>query len=202
MSHLARLYPPIRQKTRQNTPKPAKKGHYIFYNPPKGSTAVFYIKILRRPCEGGCDRRAQVEDELSQAEHQHDLDLDDRAERQGIAWASWVPRGLTCDEHSLLKFLRDKASGHTSAALFLYSKRRLFHMLRQGGVPEDQALQLLANYRRPFPGFYEPDDLAYAEDEEKTGQPAAPAAEQVAEAGAEQGASQDAATANTPGAGG
>ena len=122
-------------------------------------------------------RGAQVRDELSQAEHLHNLDLDDRAERQGIAWASWVPRGLTCDEHSCLKFLRDRVAGHTNAALTLYSKRRMFDLLRQGGVPEDQALQLLANYRRPFPGFYEPDDLAYAEDVQETGEAVAPAAE-------------------------
>ena len=122
-------------------------------------------------------RGAQVRDELSQAEHLHDLDLDDRAERQGIAWASWVPRALTCDEHALLKFLRDKVAGHTSAALTLYSKRRMFNLLRQASVPDDQALQLLANYRRPFPGFYEPDDLAYAEDEQKSEETVAPAAE-------------------------
>ena len=38
-------------------------------------------------------------------------------------------------------------------------------MLLKGGVKEDEALQLLANYRRPYPGFYEPNDLPYAEEE-------------------------------------
>ena len=122
---------------------------------------------------------AQVDDELSHAEHEHNLDLHDRAERQGIAWASWVPRALTCNEHALLKFLRDKVTGHTTAALILYSKRRLFDMLRQAGVPDDQALQLLAHYRRPFPGFYEPDDLPYAEDEVKIQQTVASTAEAI-----------------------
>jgi len=130
-------------------------------------------------------RGAQVRDELSQAEHQHDLDLDDRAQRQGIAWASWVPRALTCDEHSLLNFLRDKVAGHASAALILYSKRRLFDLLRQGGVPEDQAMLVLANYRRPYPGFYEPDDLPYAEDEQKSEETIAPASQPTGSAESE-----------------
>jgi hypothetical protein len=49
----------------------------------------------------------------------------------------------------------------------------LFDLLRQGGVPEDQAMLVLANYRRPYPGFYEPDDLPYAEDVDPAEQPAA-----------------------------
>ena len=136
-------------------------------------------------------RGARVDDELSQAEHEHNLDLDDRAQRQGIAWASWVPRGLTCDEHALLKFLRDKASGHTSAALILYSKRRMFDMLRQGGVKEDEAMQLLANYRRPYPGFYAPNDLPYAEDEEKSKAVVADAPKHPAKTQVEQDPSRD-----------
>jgi hypothetical protein len=146
-------------------------------------------------------RGAQVRDELSQAEYEHNLDLDDRAQRQGIVWASWVPRALTCDEHSLLKFLRDKVAGHASAALILYSKRRLFDLLRQGGVKEDEAMQLLANYRRPYPGFYEPDDLPYAEDEEKVEAPVADGPEQAPEVKDERTDSQDAEPAIVPTAG-
>jgi hypothetical protein len=54
----------------------------------------------------------------------------------------------------------------TNGTLIHYSKRQMFNLLRKGGVKEDEAMQLLANYRRPHPGFYEPDDLPYAEDEE------------------------------------
>ena len=141
--------------------------------PPPGPTDAAEVERRHRI------RGAQVDDEL------RNLDLDDRAERQGIAWASWVPRALTCDEHALLKFLRDRVAGHTSAALILYSKRRLFDMLRQAGVPEDQAMQHLANYRRPFPGFYEPDDLPYAEDEQKSEETVAMVSEATDSAGSE-----------------
>jgi len=40
-------------------------------------------------------------------------------------------------------------------------------------------MQLLANYRRPYPGFYEPNDLPYAEDEESGEGQVAPAPEQA-----------------------
>jgi hypothetical protein len=152
----------------------------------KGDTNIAFRMALKMgmltttpgPIEAGeVERRrrirgAQVQDELSHAEYQHNLDLHDRAERQGIAWASWAPRGLTFREQSLLKFLRDKVAGRTNGALILFSKRQMFDMLRQAGVAEDQALQLLANYRRPHPGFYEPDDLPYAADEHETVAPA------------------------------
>jgi hypothetical protein len=58
----------------------------------------------------------------------------------------------------------------------------MFNMLLKGGVKEDEALQLLAHYRRPYPGFYEPDDLPYAEEEEKEAeQPVGSAPEQHAD---------------------
>jgi hypothetical protein len=99
-----------------------------------------------------------------------------------------------------------------NGALIHYSKRQMFNMLRKGGVAEDEAMQLLANYRRPHPGFYEPDDLPYAEDEENGSAPVADAsqppteakAEQPAEAKAEQTglqASHDMAPASVPDAG-
>jgi hypothetical protein len=131
-------------------------------------------------------RQAQVRDELSQAEYQHDLDLHDRAEKDGVAWASWAPDRLTFHEQSLLKFLRDRAAGRTSGALFLLGKRQMSDMLREAGVAEDQVTQLLANYRRPYPGFYEPDDLPYAEDQETAEQVATTAAEGPAQSNAEQ----------------
>ena len=58
-----------------------------------------------------------------------------------------------------------------TGTLIHYSKRDMFNMLVKAGVKEDEAMQLLANYRRPYPGFYEPDDPAYAEDAENA-QPA------------------------------
>jgi hypothetical protein len=61
----------------------------------------------------------------------------------------------------------------TNGALIQYSKREMFEMLLKGGVDKDEAMQLLANYRRPYPGFYDPNDLPYAEDAEKAEQPAA-----------------------------
>jgi hypothetical protein len=137
-------------------------------------------------------RGARVEDELSQAESRFDLDLHDRAEREEIAWSERALRRLSYDEQSLLNFLRDKAAGRTNATLIHHSKRQMFDMLLKGGVKEDEALQLLANYRRPYPGFCEPHDLSYAEDEQKGEAPVADAAEQITEAKAEETGSQDA----------
>ena len=131
-------------------------------------------------------RGARVEDELSQAESRFDLDLHDRAEREEIAWSKRALQRLSYDEQSLLQFLRDKVAGRTHATLTPYSKRHIFTILLKGGIGENEALQLLAEYRRPYPGFYEPDDLPYAEDEEKGEGPVADAAEQSAEAKVEQ----------------
>ena len=86
----------------------------------------------------------------------------------------------------------------TNGTLIHYSKRQMFNLLLKGGVKEDEAMQLLANYRRPHPGFYEPNDLPYAEEGENAEAPAAPAPEQPAEAKAERPDSQDAGTATAP----
>jgi hypothetical protein len=53
-----------------------------------------------------------------------------------------------------------------------YSKRQMFDMLKKGGVKEDEALQLLGNYPRPYPGFHDPNDLPYAGEVEKAEAPA------------------------------
>ena len=66
-----------------------------------------------------------------------------------------------------------------NGVLIHYSKRHMFDMLLKGGVKEDEALRLLAHYRRPYPGFYEPNDLPYAEDEESGEGQVAPAPEQA-----------------------
>ena len=73
----------------------------------------------------------------------------------------------------------------TNGTLIHFSKRQMFNMLRKGGVPEDEAMQLLANYRRPHPGFYEPDDLPYAEDQENADVAITPASESIASAESE-----------------
>ena len=101
-------------------------------------------------------------------------------------------RHLTDWERGVLTKARQKAvlegniifHGHvlpvprgTNGTLIHYSKRNMFNMLRKGGASEEEAMQLLANYRRPYPGFYEPDDLPYAEDEQEGGDVAAPASE-------------------------
>jgi hypothetical protein len=39
----------------------------------------------------------------------------------------------------------------TNGTLIHYSKRQMFNMLLKGGVKEDEAIQLLANCRRPYP---------------------------------------------------
>ena len=67
----------------------------------------------------------------------------------------------------------------------LFSKRQLSDLLREAGVPADLALQLLSTYRRPYPGFYEPDDLPYAEDQENADEAIAPASEPIDSAGSE-----------------
>lgn len=69
----------------------------------------------------------------------------------------------------------------TNGTLIHYSKRDMFNMLLKGGVKEDEAMQLLANYRRPYPGFLAPNDLPYAEDENTE----KPPSEQPAEAQSE-----------------
>ena len=74
-----------------------------------------------------------------------------------------------------------------------YSKRQMFDMLLKGGVKEDEAMQLLANYRKPYPGFLAPNDLPYAEDEEKAEAAATVTVEQSADGMAGQADSQDAA---------
>ena len=74
----------------------------------------------------------------------------------------------------------------------------MFDMLRERGVAEDQALQLSAHYRRPYPGFYEPDDLPYAEDGAVTEAAATTAVGQTADARADQSGSLDPAPATAP----
>jgi hypothetical protein len=140
------------------------------------------LGMLRPPKPGPSDaeqlrrrravRKARREEELWKAEFELGLRAQGSLKNDGIVWTKEATQRLSHDEQKLLKFLRDKAAGRTNGTLIHYSKRQMFDMLLKAGLKEDEAMQLLANYRRPYPGFYEPNDLPYEEDLAPAEQPA------------------------------